>query len=447
MIENTDTLSSLTKNKKEAIALLSIGTFLEYFDLMLYVHMAVLLNELFFPSTDPETTSLLAAFAFCSTYLLRPFAALIFGYIGDHIGRKVTVIITTAMMSLSCLAMANLPTYAQIGITASWLVTICRIVQGISSMGEIVGAGLYLTETIQPPARYPAVAMVVVASAFGGMVALFVATIVTSYSSNWRLAFLVGTCIALIGFMARLTLRESLEYANARERVKVAFANNNYKLENLKKNLLWDEKIRIGTLVSYFIMESVSPVYFYLNYIYCGNLLKSKFYYTAEQVISHNLNLGVINFINTIILTFLCYKFHPLKILKTKLYFFIPFMVAFPILLDYVSNPSQLLILQLSFILLCCTTFPANPIIFIQFPVFKRFTCTTLTFAISKALMYAAPAFGLVYITKYFGNIGILLILVPINIAYILARNYFENLEIEAGRLHMKKFDLPVATF
>ena len=76
---------SLTREQKEAVGLLSIGTFLEYFDLMLYIHMAVLLNELFFPKTDPFTTSLLSAFAFCSTYLLRPFGALIFGYIGDNI--------------------------------------------------------------------------------------------------------------------------------------------------------------------------------------------------------------------------------------------------------------------------------------------------------------------------------------------------------------------------
>jgi MFS family permease len=115
---------SLTKEQKDAVGLLSIGTFLEYFDLMLYVHMAVLLNELFFPKTDPFTASLLAAFAFCSTYILRPFAALLFGYIGDNIGRKATVIITTGIMSISCLVMANLPTYAQIGIGASSAITI-----------------------------------------------------------------------------------------------------------------------------------------------------------------------------------------------------------------------------------------------------------------------------------------------------------------------------------
>src|SRR3954467_5964040 len=90
--ELTRDQTNLTKAQKEAVGLLSIGTFLEYFDLMLYVHMAVLLNELFFPKTDPFTASLFSAFSFCSTYLLRPFGALIFGYIGDNLGRKVVVI-------------------------------------------------------------------------------------------------------------------------------------------------------------------------------------------------------------------------------------------------------------------------------------------------------------------------------------------------------------------
>ena len=91
----------LNKEQGEAVALLSIGTFLEYFDLMIYIHMAVLLNELFFPKTDMHTAALLSAFAFCSTYLLRPVGAIVFGYIGDHVGRKVTVVITTTMMSIS----------------------------------------------------------------------------------------------------------------------------------------------------------------------------------------------------------------------------------------------------------------------------------------------------------------------------------------------------------
>ena len=118
---------NLDRKTKESIILLQIGTFLEYFDLMLFVHMAVVLNELFFPKFDPFTTSLITAFSFCSTFILKPVGALLFGYIGDKIGRKHTVVITTMLMAISCLIMANVPTYAQIGITASWVITICLV--------------------------------------------------------------------------------------------------------------------------------------------------------------------------------------------------------------------------------------------------------------------------------------------------------------------------------
>ena len=210
--------SSLSRQQKEAVGLLQIGTVLEYFDLMLYVHMAVLLNELFFPKTDPHTAALLSAFAFCSTSVLRPFGALIFGWIGDNIGRKSTVVITTIMMSISCVVMANLPTYAQIGVSAAWVVTICRIVQGLASMGEYVGANIYLTEIIKPPSQYPAVAFLDTASSFGGVMALFVATIATSSTSafNWRIAFWIGAGLAVVGSVARTRLRETPDFLNGK---------------------------------------------------------------------------------------------------------------------------------------------------------------------------------------------------------------------------------------
>jgi MHS family proline/betaine transporter-like MFS transporter len=197
-----ETFSLLSKEKKEAIGLLSIGTFLEYFDLLLYVHMAVLLNELFFPKTDLHTAGLLSAFAFCSSYVLRPLGALIFGYLGDNIGRKSTVIITTTMMSLACFTMANLPTYEQIGITAAYIVTICRIVQGMAAMGEVIGADLYITELTKPPIQYPAVTLIAVFGVLGGTVALGVASLVTSFGLNWRSAFWLGTLVAVIGAVA-----------------------------------------------------------------------------------------------------------------------------------------------------------------------------------------------------------------------------------------------------
>ena len=162
-------LSSLSREQKIAIGLLQMGTFLEYFDLMLYVYMTVILNDIFFPKTDPHTASLLASFVFCSTFVFIPIGALLFGWVGDNIGRKSTIIITTMMMSLSCLVMANLPTYEQVGIAAAWGVMLCRISQGMSSLGEIVGAQIYVTESVLRSTVFPAVGLIVVTATLGGM--------------------------------------------------------------------------------------------------------------------------------------------------------------------------------------------------------------------------------------------------------------------------------------
>ena len=169
---------SLTKEQKEAVGILSIGTFFEQFDIMLYIHMAVLLNELFFPQTDQNVASLLSAFTFCSTFIFIPIGALIFGWVGDNIGRKSTVVLTTLLTALSCLTIAFLPTYAEIGIKASIIMIGCRILQSMASMGEVIGALVYITEFTKPPIRYYAVALIPVLGYSGGLAALGVASLI-----------------------------------------------------------------------------------------------------------------------------------------------------------------------------------------------------------------------------------------------------------------------------
>ncbi len=123
-------------------------------------------------------------------------------------------------MSSSCLAMALVPTYAEKGLIATVIVITCRIIQGLSSMGEIVGAQLYLLEITKPPIQYPIVLMTSVFANLGGMIALAVASLVTSFGFNWRIAFWLGTIIAIVGAVARTALRETPEFADAKRRVK-----------------------------------------------------------------------------------------------------------------------------------------------------------------------------------------------------------------------------------
>ena len=191
---------NLTRQQKESIVLLSIGTFLEYFDLLLYMHLSSLLNDLFFPKTDPTVAWLLGAFAFSSTFMLRAVGGLIIGKLGDFAGRKVTIMITTFIMSGTCVVMGSLHTYAAIGIYASIVMIICRMLQGFSSLGEGMGALIYMQETLKSPNRYVASGIVDAASCVGSSLALAVASIALFTNFNWRFAFYMGAGLAVFGF-------------------------------------------------------------------------------------------------------------------------------------------------------------------------------------------------------------------------------------------------------
>ncbi len=423
----------LTRKQKEAVGLLSVGTFLEYFDLMLYVHMAVLLNELFFPKTDPFTASLLSAFSFCSIFVFRPLGAIIFGYIGDNIGRKATIVITTFFMSISCIILANLPSYAEIGIAATWVITMCRLFQGMSSMGEIVGAEIYLTEILKPPIQYPVVMMIAISSILGGTFALAVASLSTSFGLNWRIAFWVGAGIALIGAVARTTLRETIDFADAKRKIKLSLEKNQIDTSILKDDPIYQEKAKKLTLLSLFFIQCGWPICFYFTYIHCGNILRNKFEYASDQVIHQNFLVSMIALIGYIIIAFLCYRVHPLKILKIKAAIFIPFSLLTPCLLNNITSPSQLFAIQAFFVLFVLSTNPATPVFYTHIPIFKRFTWGSLIYAISRAIMYIITSFGIVYLTKYLGNWGIMLILLPMSICFTLGLSHFTKLEKEAG--------------
>ena len=427
--------SSLRSDQKEAVGLLSIGTFLEYFDLMLYVHMAILLNELFFPKYDPFTASLLSAFSFCSTYLLRPFGALIFGYIGDYLGRKIVVIISTFLMGISCAVIASLPTYAQIGITASWILTICRIIQGMAATAEARGAEIYLTESSTPPLQYGLVALITVFSAVGttaalGVASIFTSTVIYQDQSNWRIAFWVGAGIALVGSVARTSLKEADEFTNKKTKLKNRLKDNQINFNEVNREYL-DQAVPFLTSLSYFFIQCARPPCFYFVYIYCGDVLRQKCGFTANQVINQNFLVSLVDLFGIIVLTYLSYRVYPLKILKYKLYLFFSSLILFPIILAYSTTPLNIFIFQAIASLFVFDHVPASPIFYKYFSVFKRFTYTSVLSAIAKLLTYFITSFGLVFMTNYLGYWGLFVIFVPVGIMFFIGVSYFEKMECQ----------------
>ena len=434
MVKQMGAYSSLRRDQKEAIGLLQIGTFLEYFDLMLYVHMAVLLNELFFPKTDPHTTALLGAFAFCSTYVLRPFGALIFGYIGDHIGRKATVIITTMIMSTSCIIMANLPTYAQIGITASWVVTICRIIQGMSSMGEIIGAEIYVTEITKPPAQYLAVSFVSVASSVGAVAALGISVLVITIGFNWRIAFWIGATIAMVGTLARTRLRETPEFVDMKRRRQIEIEQSS--LDDTSKSTeiskinaaVGKEKIATKNVIAYFLVYCGWPLSFYISFMHFNPTLREVFHYSPADIIFHNFCLSIVQCLANSFWSLLSYKIHPLKILKVRGKLFVAFSLFIPLIIMMSTHVMGIFIVQSILLILTLGGIPADSIFIKHFPVLKRFTVTSFLYALTRAIMYITTSFGLVYLTEQFGHWGLLAIMLPVAFGFIGSVKHFSKL-------------------
>lgn len=433
----------LHKEQKEAIALLSIGTFLEHFDLLLYIHMIPILNETFFPKVeDPKWATMLAALVFCTTYICRPFGALIFGYLGDNFGRKIPVVITTFIMALCCLIIANTKPYSEIGIAATWIITLCRIGQGMSSMGEIVGAEIYLTESIKPPQQYFAVSLMAFCAAVGCAAALALSSLVTSFGFDWRIGFWFGACVALVGVIARTTLKETQDFANAQFRIKNHLQKNNITLDLLKTSAI-KEKINKVIIAAYSLIHCGWPLCFYLGFIYCGNILKNSFGYTSEQVIHHNFLLSIAQLFGFFFLRiYLCRKVHPLKILKVILWIFAGAIIFLPYLLNNCNSPLMLLIIQTFIIIFAIDMAPGTSIFYSFFPIFKRFTYAGLAFGVSRAVINVIISLGCIYATDKFGYYGLMLIIIPILGGYAFSIYYFCDLNKVIENYHKKNHNM-----
>ena len=173
--------------------------------------------------------------------------------------------------------------------------------------------------------------------------------------------------------------------------------------------------------------------------MYCGNILKNSFGYTASEVIHHNFIVCIMELLTTLILCYLSLKVYPLLIIKIILIICSIFIIFCPYLLNNVNAPYQLFPIQFFMLLLQECLGPAGPIFYKSFPVFKRFTCASMTLAVSRALMFVVTSFGCVYLIEYFGNWGLWVIMIPTIIGFAYGLLHFEKLAKDSGNYPHKK--------
>jgi MFS family permease len=206
----------MAPNLRMVIAASSVGTIIEWYDFYLYGSLAVFFSTLFFPADNP-TAALLASLAtFGAGFAVRPFGAVVFGRVGDLVGRKYAFLVTLTVMGSATVLVGFLPTYERIGIAAPLLLVVLRLLQGLALGGEYGGAATYVAEHAPDEKRGYYTSYIQTTATLGFLLALVV--ILTCRrtlgeeafrSWGWRLPFLLSAVLLALSLYIRLRLRES----------------------------------------------------------------------------------------------------------------------------------------------------------------------------------------------------------------------------------------------
>ncbi|MER8765707.1 MULTISPECIES: MFS transporter [unclassified Mesorhizobium] len=211
------TSRGMTREEKKVIFASSLGTVFEWYDFYLYGSLAVFIGSTFFSPTIPEATrNIFALLAFAAGFLVRPFGALLFGRIGDLVGRKYTFLVTMTIMGLSTFLVGLLPGYATLGIAAPVILIILRMLQGLALGGEYGGAATYVAEHAPDDRRGYYTSWIQTTATLGLFLSLIVILIVqgsmtkeTYAAWGWRIPFIVSFLLLGISIWIRLSLSES----------------------------------------------------------------------------------------------------------------------------------------------------------------------------------------------------------------------------------------------
>lgn len=208
-----------TKNEKLVIAASSLGTVFEWYDFYLYGLLATIITGQFFAGVNETTGFILALAAFAAGFAVRPFGALVFGRIGDLVGRKNTFLVTMGIMGLSTFAVGLLPSYASIGIAAPLLLVTLRLLQGLALGGQYGGAATYVAEHAPNHKRGLYTSWIQTTATLGLFASLLVVIGVRAAIGEeafadwgWRLPFFASAILLGLSLWIRLQLNESPVY-------------------------------------------------------------------------------------------------------------------------------------------------------------------------------------------------------------------------------------------
>ncbi|WP_290687869.1 MFS transporter [Aquabacterium sp.] len=221
----------MTAEEKKVIFASSLGTVFEWYDFYLYGSLAAIIAKQFFAGLDPTSAFIFALLAFAAGFIVRPFGALVFGRLGDMIGRKYTFLVTILIMGMSTFIVGVLPNYNAIGAAAPVILIVLRLLQGLALGGEYGGAATYVAEHAPHGRRGAYTAWIQTTATMGLFLSLLVILGVRTAIGEeafadwgWRIPFIVSIALLGVSVWIRMSMNESPAFKKMKEEGKTSKA-------------------------------------------------------------------------------------------------------------------------------------------------------------------------------------------------------------------------------
>jgi MFS family permease len=220
----------MSAEEKKVIFASSLGTVFEWYDFYLYGSLAAVIAKQFFGGLDPTSAYIFALLAFAAGFIVRPFGALVFGRLGDMIGRKYTFLVTIVIMGTATFIVGLLPNYATIGIAAPIILVALRMLQGLALGGEYGGAATYVAEHAPMGKRGAYTAWIQTTATLGLFLSLIVILVTRELTGpafevwGWRVPFLLSILLLAVSVFIRLSMNESPAFAKMKAEGKTSKA-------------------------------------------------------------------------------------------------------------------------------------------------------------------------------------------------------------------------------
>jgi len=220
----------MSAEEKKVIFASSLGTVFEWYDFYLYGSLAAVIAKQFFGGLDPTSAYIFALLAFAAGFIVRPFGALVFGRLGDMIGRKYTFLVTIVIMGSATFIVGLLPNYATIGIAAPIILVALRMLQGLALGGEYGGAATYVAEHSPMGKRGAYTAWIQTTATLGLFLSLIVILVTRELTGpafevwGWRVPFLLSILLLAVSVYIRLSMNESPAFAKMKAEGKTSKA-------------------------------------------------------------------------------------------------------------------------------------------------------------------------------------------------------------------------------